>query len=333
MVLSPAVLRRIASRVDQATRVACCVASKHACNALRHPSVWQQASVYKLTDHATAFLKQMDTRVVTIEIPKLVEAHSLEWFLAGLHPQIHTLRLCVEDLSLTSPHSIMSCICDLSELQQLVIECAIVRQPTCIAFPPDASLRELKTVRITEFSEERMLEVYFDDARLPALKDVFLEVNTSDVLVNPKLYPSLLSVCYFASHETYEDAHLEGVRLDGLSVNVMNKVAMGYLLCTASRAGQLGTVTLRCFSDVHIDAYLPTRALYLHTMPSVSTVEFLFPVVRGFDILSVHPHLIGARTSWTVRFLRAGSWHNFQSWLHRTKLHVGFEGSVAVDPV
>ena len=332
MVLSAEVLRSIASRVDQCTRVSCCLSSRRARSALVHPGAWVHVCVYKLEERALEFVQAMASRHVVIDVPGVVGAGPLEGFLAGLPVSLQKLELRVGDLSLARTHSIMSCICDITGLQQLVIECVIVRRPTCLAFPKDARVRDLRSIRIVELSEERNLEVYFDDVRLPSLRDVFLEVRTSDVLTNVKLYPTLSSVCYFASQETFEDARMECVRLDGLTVNVLSASAMGYLLCAAARASRVGALTLMCYSDVRIDAHLPTQSLYVHTMPKVSTVEFLFPVVRSLDHLSVHPYAIGARGSWTVRFSRTGSWHNFRSWLSRTRLHIGFEGSVVVDP-
>lgn len=333
MTLSAEVLRKVAARVGQATRVACCLASRRAFAALQTPRLWQHVSVYELDDHALAFMQQMDTRDVYVEVPLVTDVGVLERFIAGLPPRTRQLSLWVKDACVTKAHSIMSCICDLNELEILVVQFSVLRQPMCLAFPSDADLPNLRTVHMTEHGQERHMEVYFDGVRLPALKDVILEVRTSDVMATLRRFPRLSSVCYFGTKETYEDARLEGVRLDGLSLNVLNTTAMGFLQSAVARADHVGAMTLLCFCDVCVEAYLPTRTLYIRAMPSVSQVEFMFHAVRGLEHLSVHPHTIGARTSWTARFSRVGSWYNFLSWLKRARLHVGFEGTVVVDPL
>lgn len=331
MVPSTHVVRRIASFLDQTSIVACCLSSRVVRNALMHPDVWQHATVYRLDTHAAETLYSMKTKVVKIEVDA-AESGALERFLSGLAPHTQSLHIALGTAALSQTHAITSCICELSRLQHLVIECARVCRPSCLAFPA-ACMPDLRTIRIFEKSAVRKLEVYFSEVELPALQEVMLEVCTSDILANLQFYRQVHSLVYVGSTETFEDARLEGVRLESLYVHVPTRLGLAYLQSELVRALCIGHVTLVCHEDAFVDTRVNARHLTINLRGEACAVEIEHAAVRRLHELTIHAHSPYALPGpWVVQFVGVGSWHNFHEWLGRCTLVVGCGGKVVVNP-
>lgn len=330
MPISPALLRHMARHVDQSTRVACCLSSKYMHNALTQAGAWRRVTVHKPTDAALRFIERVEVKVVHLDFSQ-EDMGRLEEFLAALPTNIEALYMTLDDIAFVHTIGIMERVSELRSLRHLTIDCRHVSRPTCMCIP---SLPELYFLRITEHGSPAKLEVYFDDAMLPCMEEVHLEVCTSDILAQAKRYRSLRRIVYMAGKETFEDAHLEDKRLDSLMVRVASPDGMSFLATELARARHVERLTLTCaYEDVRVEMYLPARHVLMKLENAAHQVSFLFPVVRELESLSVQPSTLHSRPPWTVRFYFVGSWHNFQKWLDQSTLEVGFEGTVVVDPM
>lgn len=330
MPISPAVLQRVVRLVDQRTRVACCVCSKYAYDALLQPGVWRRVTVFKPTEAASRFVHRMGVKAVQLDFAN-DDVKRLEWFLEALPTHIEALYIAVDDIARVKTSAVTEWISELSCLRHLTLDSRRVSRPTCLCIP---ALPELYFLRITEHDRPGRLEVYFDDASLPQLEELHLEVCTSDVLAHAKRMRRLRRVTYLSERETFEDAQLEDMRFDAMTVRVASNDAMSFLACELARARHVERLTLVCgYDGVRLEMYIPARHLVIKIEESTERLTILFPVVRDTDSLAVHPLELHSRSPWRVRFYMAGSWFNFQRWLQRSTLEVGFEGTVEVDPM
>lgn len=329
--ISPSVLQRVARLVDQQTRVACCLCSKYAYDALLQPGVWRRVTVHSPTDAAWRFVHRMGVAAVHLEFEN-DDVKRLEWFLETLPTHIEALYITLDDISWVKTNVVTEWISELTSLRHLTLDCRRVSRPTCICIP---TLPELFFLRVTEHGHPGRLEVYFDDdAQLPQLEQVHLEVHTSDILSHAPRMRRLRSITYLGEKESFEDAQLRDKRLDALMVRVASNDAMEFLTNELARARHVERLTLVCaYEGVRVEMYVPARHLSIRIEESTEHLAILFPVVRDVDSLSIHPHTLLSHTPWCVRFYSVGSWYNFQRWMQKSTLEVGFEGTVVVDPM
>lgn len=325
--LSDEVLRKIAVGVDQRTRVACCLACHRLYRALHHPSVWAHARVYAPDTHAVRWLRCMRTAVLRVTCSN---AYTLVWFIYALHPDsVTALSIVLERASLPISISMMACIARLSELEHLAIVCNPTHAGCLVFSEEDGVFQKLRSVDIKDTSDARCLEVYFHNAVLPALEEVHLEVRTSDVACSPsRCFPALRSLTYRGSHESYEDAGFDGLRVNSLELDVRTEGAMEFLKVALSAARSIQKLTLRCYVDIHLDTYVDARHVCIETRRNNLTATVVHAVMRSVGALTVRGD---PSHTWTVRFMGAGSWHNFRAWLDRVDFNVGLGGTVVVD--
>lgn len=336
MALSPALLRRVLRRADQATKVACCLASKRLCEALAHGDAWHGATVHTLDSHAHEFLGRVrvaDLTLVCSDVPLV------EWFLdgliaQGLHTSLVSLTLSLGSVSFPRHTSVMSCISEFTGLVHLAVECGCVSRPACLAFPSDhTGLRRLRTVRVTEHATPRKVEVYFDAAQLPLLEEVCVSACTCDILAQAWRLPSLRVVSYSGEVEAYEDSRLGDTRLASLSLDVTTPASHANLMAALSRAGYIDKLTLVCEGDVCLDTHIPARHLHLRLLDPDADLDLEYACVRCLSSLRIEAaEEMPTGGGWHVRIRGVGSWQNFQTWLGRTTVHIGHEGTVTMEP-
>lgn len=338
MVLSAAVLRRIAAALDQETRVACCVATARLREALEHPSAWRRTVVYAPNSHALRFVCRVRPEV--LHLPGAEVRHA-EWFLdqlvaEGAHVGLQELHVTFAPVCALAAPALLPTVADFPGLRQLTLEFESVSRSGCLVFPGECGgLRALEYLRITERpvrpGTSRTLEVYFADARLPQLREVHLQVATSDVLAHVPRFPQLRVVRYGAERENFEDADLEGAKLDLLHADVRDTTAMHYLTVALERAAYIDRVQLACFADMFFDASVAAAHLSVQLHPPASQLDVVHSVVRRLASVSVDGG--PGQRRFTVKFVGAGSWHNFFAWTQRAQLHVGMDGVLVVDPL
>lgn len=330
MALPLAVIRKVVALTDQPTRVACCLASAKMYEAAAHPSVWRHTTVYRPDAHAIKFLRCVEPEAVHVACADAGRAEALIEGLAGV-----PLRGLHLTLSSGPCGSLVECIAACTHLRHLVMEFADLTQPACIAFPANCiGMPHLQFVRIVERPSRRSprrLEVYFGDAELPALEEVQVEVSTCDILAHARRFPKLKAVAYSAEDEGYEDADLRDVRLVSLSCDVRDAMAVYFLNDALGRARYVDQITLACYSNVCLETYVNARTLHIRVHPPATVVDIVHAAVRGIESVSIDAPPEKTR-GFTARFTGVGSWHNFQTWLERTVLRVGLEGTVVVDP-
>lgn len=334
MPLPSDLLRRIVAQADQATRVACCLASRTAYAALVHPDVWQHTTVHAPDDCALDFLRRAKPGHVKVcsSNVRLVQQFLLGLVAGGTHAAIRRLHLDLGDVRFPPRHTVLSCLAEYGALEDLDIECQAVKGPVCLAFSDaGAGLRSLRAVLVTERpharSRARKVEVYFGDAHLPKLQDVRLEVATSDVLAHARRLPALDVVLYSGEHDTYEDAALDGVRLARLAVDVHCPAALQFLLSELPRARFIDRLSLTCSVNVCLETYVNMRHLCVCLQAPARRLDVVHAVVRGMASVSASHASHG---DFQVCFRGAGSWSAFWLWLMRTELHVGLGGSVSM---
>lgn len=332
--LSPALLRRVAARMDQASRVACCLGSKLLCDTLSHPGAWPDATVYALTPHALDHVCRLRVRSLALAAPDLAQAAR---FLEGMverqasDPVLSLRVACAADAGPPCDADLLKPISRFCALQALAIECSGLSSPTCLAFPVGhEGLRDLRTLVVLDRSFPRKLEVYLADACLPALRDAVLEVLTSDVLARARSFRCLQKVVYVGLEETFEDADVSGMRLSKLRLAVPSRQALDFLMAALSHLSDVDELVLLCHEDARLDTYINARRVRLLLCSTCSEVSVVFPVVRSFSSLSVEGVVGGS--PWTLRFEGAGSWHTFQKWTERADLAVGLDGALEIVP-
>lgn len=344
--LSADVVRRIASCVDQPTRVACCLATKAMHAALMHPVAWRRAVVYRLDEHAERFLCVARPRVLHIvcDDVRAVERFLESLIARGMRDVVTVLRLSLGRATMPRACTLMDCVSDFTALVDLSIECEDLPCAACLAFPTTcAGLQSLQSLAITEHVSDaavhvsdaasappaRKLEVYVGDARLPELAEVSLRVATSDIMAQAWRLPALRVLSYWCDAETYEDARLDGARLSLVSVNVPTQHALEWLMAAVGMARHVDTLMLRCYDDCEVTTYVPVVNLHVKLFQRATEVCVLHPVVRCLESVTIE-HACPASQEWTARFVSVGSWHNFQHWAQRTDLRVGHNGSVMI---
>lgn len=338
MVLSPHVLRKVAARAGQDTRVACCVASRRLYDALAHVDVWRQATVFDPSPSALNFLRRVRTQAIELvgDDPRRVE-----WFLEslvseGMHVTVDELTVDVSLAGWPRNRAILGCVSEFTELRRLVVRCHGAEKPACLAFPGDAvGLRQLRQLHVSDAGPKRKLEVYLGGASLPSLEDVYVVAATCDVLAHAARCPRLRRVTYLGDKETFEDVEVSGMKLASLMVRVPSALALHYLCCGLSRARFVDQLTLVCQQDTCIETFIDVGHLRICLCRGARAVDIVHAVVRGMDAVTVDSVEAACSTSptpWTLRFTGVGSWHNFQRWLERTTLTLGLEGSLVVQP-
>lgn len=308
------------------------MASRALGGVVAHPAAWPTVVVHKLTAAAEQFLAEVGAD--DVELAACGNVHRVEWFLEGLiargmHTVVESLRICLGKTGLSTTCTLMHAVAEFTALEDLDIECEGLPRSACLAFPSTfGGLTRLERLRVTERAADRRLEVYLGDACLPQLREVRLRVCTSDVLAQAHRLRNLHVVSYDCTRETFEDARLDNLRLELLSATAPTCDAADTLLTEVSNARRIGTLALTCPS-VTLDAFMPVDCLHIKVVDPGAEVSILHPAVRFMEAVTVE-HMGDAPEGWSVRFTAAGSWHNFQTWLARTVLRVGHDGSVSV---
>lgn len=330
MPLSPGLLRRVVAETDQATRVACCLASASARGALVHPDAWRRTTVYIPGPRALEFVRRIDAEHIKVDSS---DVRRVERFLRGLHAGVKRLHLAFGDVAIPARHCLMTSISELGALEELIVECQCVSGPACLVFPNMCTgLLNLRTVVVEErptARKQRKLEVFFGDVRLPCLEEVRLEVATSDILAHVRRFPRLDTVAYSSVRETYEDAALDGVRLTRLVLDVHSDVALHFLMAELARARFVDRLSLTCKGNTRLETYVNVRHIAVHLRPPARRAEVVHATVRGLASVAFSH---ADSDEWTVCFEGAGSWSAFRLWLFRTDLNVGLGGRVEVQP-
>ena len=354
MPLSAEVMRRVAARADQRTKVSCCLSSKAAFEALTHPASWRQVVVYKPGAHALEYLERVKPEVVDLvcsDVPR-VEAFLDGMVARCLHLAVRGLGLTMENASaFPRSNSLLTAIAEFDNLVELAVWCTGLRRPACLAFPR-GRLRKLRLFTCKEVVQRggaRRVEVYFDGAELPVLEEVHVHAATSDIMGQVCRLVALKAVVYSGDRESFEDASLADVRLDHLAVDVSSGCAMRTLCIELSKAKHIEQLVLTCGSDACLDTYLPVRNVFIKMRDPGAELVVVHSVVRGLGSLRVEalppsscqtssPSSSDSSSgsscpaTWRIRFIGVGSWYNFQAWLQRTKMCVGHDGTVIVEP-
>lgn len=327
--LPPDLLRRVVAKADQATRVACCVASKKLRHVLVHPVVWKNTSVYTIDDGVVDFLSRVTPEWLCI---CSTDVARLEWLLDGLlcggvHITLRWLAIHLVNVCFPRPCTLAETLGEFPELTTLIIDMHGVREPACLAFSPDSSgLRKLQSLYVLEKIEPKM-EVYLHDAHLPALERVVLQVATSDVLAHCRRFPGLRHVAYDSRAETYEDANLTHSRLSCMRVNVRDERALTYLVAALARARTLERLVLFLHGDMCLDEHVNARNVHLRLLPGVRRVELEYGAISDAWSLEVK-----SDDPFEVVFHGMGSWDTFVRWSRLTRLTIAAGGTVKVDP-
>ena len=330
--LSADVLRCILAKTDQATRVAACASARKVFDAAAHPSVWRRTTVYALSSAALAYLRRVRPETVHLVHHDI---RAVESFLEGMRAQglaasVTAMRVDVSGAAkVPCACALLSYVAEFEKLEDLDIRLDSVPKPTCLAFSPGAALPRLRTLRIKDTSSPRRLEVYLVDARLPALESVHVEAATCDVLARVPEYPGLKHIKYFAEDETFEDANLDGARLELLDVDVRDTLAMHFLGTQLTRARYIEHVYMSLYADVRFDAFVNTRHLHLHLCKPATEITATYAALRGLGtVIAEAWH----NDPFTLQIVDVGSWYTFKTWMQNTALFVGIRGRVVVYP-
>lgn len=328
MALSPPLLRRVGSLLDQRTRVACCVGSARLGEALADPAVWRRITVHAPGPDALAHVRRVRPEVLHLSG---VDVGAAERFVeqlaedAAARSAVRALRVTVVPGCSLVRSSLLPTLAEFPELRELVLEFGGLAEPGCLAFSADEPLPCLEYLRIVDDGQPRRLEVYFAGVLLPQLREVHLRVATSDVLAHVPRLPRLRVVRYGAERESYEDADLGGANLDALSLDVRDPMAMHFLEVAVGAARRVERLQLTCFCDVEYDADVGgLRHLTIRARPPSTSARVAYWSVRRVGSLTVE--------AGRVRFVGCGSFNNFMLWTQRTLLFVASEGEVTVDP-
>lgn len=334
--LSHEVLRRVLAKADQASRVAACLSASSVHEAAVHPSVWRRVTVYDpASPSVLAFLRRVrpeSLRVVHGDVA-CVEALLRGVAAVGAGQQVTALTVdLVGSCAVPSACALLDCAAEFAALEALAVSAQDVAAPACLAFQPDTTLPRLRALKVEErppTARPLRLELYLAGAALPELEAVDARVATCDVLAHAPRFPRLRSVAYRGDVESYEDARLDGLRLDSLALHVRGELAMHFLEAALSSARYVDEVALSLHVPARLESFVNMRCLRLTACQPGLEVGLQLAAVRGLRSVTVdapHAH------RFTVRFCGAGSWHNFQTWQQRTAFHVGVGGCVVVDP-
>lgn len=331
--LSPEVLRCILAKADQATRVAACASARRVFDAAAHPSVWRRTTVYSPDTAALTYLRRV--RPETVHLVHH-DARAVESFLEGMRAQGLAASVTALDIDIGAAGrlpcacALLDYVAEFERLEELAITLRDVPQPTCLAFGAGCVLPRLRAIKIWDRSATRKLEVYLVDAKLPELRAVDVEAATCDVLARVPEYPRLRSVRYVAQDESFEDANLDGARLEVLDVDVRDTLAMHFLEVALARARYIEHVYLGLRADARFEAFVNTRHVHITLHEPAASVVMAYAALRGLGTVVVEAD---RDTAFTLRVEGVGSWHTFKSLMQSTALFVGVGGKVVVDPV
>lgn len=330
--LSSEVLRCILAKADQATRVAACTSARRVFDAAAHPSVWRRATVYTPDTAALAYLRRVRPETVHLVHGDI---RAVESFLDGMRAQglaasVTALRLDITAAGrLPCACALLDYVAEFERLEELAITLRDVPKPTCMAFSPGATLPKLRALRIRDASRPSKLEVYLVDAKLPSLEAVDVEAATCDVLARVPEYPLLRSVRYRAEDETFEDAYLDGARLELLDVDVSDTLAMHFLEVAVTHARYIEHVYLGLHTNAKFEGFVNMRHLHITMHEPATNVILAYAALRGLGTVVVEAE---RDTPFTLQIVDVGSWYTFKTWMQNTALFVGMGGKVVVDP-
>lgn len=330
--LSSEVLRCILAKTDQTTRVAACASARRVFDAAAHPSVWRHTTVYAPNSAALAYLRRVRPETVHLVHHDI---RAVESFLdgmraAGLVASVTALRVDIlQAARVPCACALLNYVAEFEKLEDLDILMSDVPKPTCFAFSPGATLPRLQAIRIRDTSTPRKLEVYLVDAKMPALETVHVEAATCDVLAHVPEYPRLRSVRYHAEDESFEDANLDGARLELLDVDVRDTLAMHFLEVAMAHARYIQHVYLGLHSNMRFQAFVNMRHLEVTLHKRATEVTMAYPALRGLGTVIVEAN---HSCPFTVQVVDVGSWYTFKTWLLNSALFVGIHGRVVVDP-
>lgn len=331
--LSPEVLQCILAKADQATRVAACASARRVFDAAAHPSVWRRVTVYTLDTAALAYLRRV--RPETVHLVHH-DTRAVESFLGGMREQGLVVSVTALQVDITAAGklacgcALLDYIAEFERLEELAITMHEVPKPMCLAFGTGSVMPKLRAIKIADRSEPRRLEVYLVDAQLPELQVVDVEVATCDILARVPEYPRLRSVRYMAGDESFEDANLDGARLELLDVDVHDTLAMHFLEVALSRARYIEHVYLGLCANSRFEGFVNMRHVHITLHDPAASVTIAYAALRGLGTVVVEADWDAA---FTVQIEGVGSWHTFKSWMQSTALFVGVGGKVVVDPL
>jgi len=225
------VLAAIMRLAGQPARVHSMLACKALCSATAIRGAWDAVTFKDLDYTAVNFMLRHRCGVVCIET---VAPDDVAWFL----DRLATLGCgdCIRDLTLRIgtvqrlPSDLLCAVARHGRLRRFdmsVAECLV----TCeVAWPRHACLPDLRSVRIVEATDGvKNVVVWFDHShpRFETLEDLHIDVGLSDVLVGVCHMPCLRRLVYhfetIEGGESYDDACLEGARLDILELDVTDE--------------------------------------------------------------------------------------------------------------
>lgn len=271
------VLCHVMRQCDQDSRTACFTACKALSTAATASGVWDSVSFTDLDYSAVDFVRQRGIQTVTITTGC---PDDVSWFLNRLADLGHDDLLRDLTIVITPtrrlPWDLLISASRHCRLRALRLEVQDL-QTTCeVPFPRDGRLLDLETLSIEERTEDaKQLVVFFSGAhaRFPSLRRLNLDVGLSDVMDGLRHMPNLRHLRYIYDEEeggeTFENADMEGARLDVLELSVGSNIDNRHL-CRELEKCDVAELVL-----VVNDEYLDLR----HRLsPSVHTLRFLLNV-------------------------------------------------------
>lgn len=320
--MEPDVFRRVASMVDQGTRVACCMASRRLHAELVKPGGWPSVAVYACTPRAVLFIEAVECTDLSVSCP---DVRVVEAFLDSLNAPLRRLVVSVRGSRVLFPRAcgLGSSVARFPRLEDLVIECGHLPRALCgLVFP--VALPALRSLRVTEDTIPARLEVYLRGAGMAALEDVCLRVSTCDVLSCLPSLPRLRFLKYHASRDKYEDACFEDARLCSVDLHVSSDVGWTYLVSALARARYINQLTITSSTDLDFQAPLEVRDMVIRATKSDMTVQFTLTSARVLTSLAV---VDAGGDGWVVRFTECGTWDRFLLFTKNTDMYIGRWGS------
>lgn len=224
------VVRLVLGHCDQGTRVHMLGATRNLRGiASSCPDLWRSIIVHAPGMSALLFLRRVATaceRMLVLSDRPCDSVWLIHGYLREVNPTaLHTLRVQLCNAREDVPSNLLAACVAYRGLQKL--EVAIqndAHQFVEFAMPAQsAGFRTLKTLRCTETSTgEKGCTVTFSGAQAPALRNVHLEVFSSDFLDDARrsTFPSLRQVVYGSYDEGYWLTSLRNQRLRSMELDI-----------------------------------------------------------------------------------------------------------------
>ena len=224
------VLTLILGHVDQATRAACLLASKHVHRAASAPELWDTLRIRELDAESTASAVQAVVRHKSSRLriqndrPDDAATFLHRVVNAGAGDGVEHLEIQMGRVSRV-PEDLLVAATRLWNLRSLVVEAREVKHACMLMFHTHLPLGRLHTLRITEALSTNVSVNFAEDSflKFKALECVELRVGVSNVLDDARLMDKLRYLVYRCdeeAEETHTYARLNGLRLAHLELDV-----------------------------------------------------------------------------------------------------------------